>query len=1058
MSIARSVFRNGRGVLLTALFFSLLGGLAITQMPAAILPDFPYPRLAVIVDAGDLAIQDVVIRITRPLEQAASGVPGAKLVRSHTSRGSVEMNIDFEWGTDMFQAYSRLNGMIAGVREQLPPAAHVQVEWIQPSAFPIMGIALTSDRASPRELRDAAQLTIAPYLARLPGIYRANVSGGQVREYQVLVDPRALVEANLTMAQVDKALAASNFIRSVGRFNREAQSYLVLVDAQVPRADVLEQTVVDTRGGRPILLRDVARVREGDQELTHLVVAGYRAPDGKPVTREAVQIDIMKQPGASTAQVSDEVMASLRQLQEQLPPGSKAYVFYDEADLLRESQGSLWESILMGGLLAMLVLLLALRSWRSMGIVLLCLPITTLLAFGCLKWMGQTLNLMTLGGLAVGLGLIIDDVVVTLENIYRHLEMGKSPKQAALDGATEIQKPMIGSTLTTVAVFLPLAFLGEIIGGLFSPLSLTLTILLVASVLLAVTLVPLVCAMFLRPIRRGEVAPAGNHSLVPSPRPAVPPAAGPSHVPPRRPRGAAHAYETLIRGAMSAPWAVVTAAALLAICGAAAFRALPTGLIPEMDEGAFVLDYQLAAGSPLEETDRACRVMEEEIMNTPEVAGFCRRSGLELGFFATDPNRGDNMVRLKPLRERHRSLTQVREEIEDHLKEKLPGVSFETFPPIVDRVGDIAGEPSPIEVKIFGDDPEQLSKIAEQVEKILADVPGVGKGAHELTPSGPELTVRVDPYRAGLLGLTPDDVASSLELGMFGRVETYALKGDRLIAIRATYPKDERRTEAQIRRLPVYARNGKVVALEEVASITESPGIAAVVRENQKQVLPVKAVIDVTKTDLGTANRQVQRRIKEQIHLPEGFSIQYGGLYYTQQSSFRNLLSVLLLGALLVYIVTLFQYNRYAEPTCLVIAGAFALVGVAAALLVTKSPFNVSSFTGAIMIFGMVMTNGIVLMDTIRNQEAGGLPLEEAIVRAGQLRLRPVLMTASIALLTLLPLAFGVGSGSEMQQPLAIAVIGGLVVSPLFTLILAPTLLYIARRGRTTLPDPDPAL
>jgi CzcA family heavy metal efflux pump len=1039
VNLARFSFRNSRGILLTALFISLLGGLAASQMPAAILPDFPYPRLAIIVHAGDLAIQDVLLRVTRPLETAAGGVPGAKLVHSETSRGAAEMSIDFDWGTNMFEAYTRLNAFVSAARATLPPGVEVQVEWINPSIFPVMGISLTSDQVPMRELRDQAQLTVAPYLSRLQGVYRAHVLGGEVREYQVLVDPQALAEQNLSMEAVNKALAGSNFVRSVGRFTRQSQSYLVLVDAQEPRPDALLDTVIEARGPRVVRIRDVATVREGDEELTGIVVAGYRDSAGRPVTREAVQIDVMKQPGASTAQVSDEVKQALGQLRPQLPAGTAIHLFYDEADLLRESQGSLRDSILAGGLLAMLVLLVALRSWRSMAIVLLCLPITVLLAFLCLKQLGETLNLMTLGGLAVGLGLIIDDVVVTLENIYRHLEMGKTPRQAALDGAAEIQKPMIGSTLTTVAVFLPLVFLSEIIGGLFSPLSVTLVILLLGSVLLAVTFVPLVCALFLRqlPKRMGEWENGGVGEAVRRSHSPTPPL---SHSPP-----AARAYAWLMRGALAAPWAVVAGAALLAVCGAAAFRSLPTGLMPDMDEGAFVMDYLAPAGTPLELTDRDCRVMEQEVMATPEVDGFCRRTGMELGFFTTDANRGDILVRLKPRSQRKRSMTEVMHDVEDRCKEALPKVEFEVFPPIIDRVGDIAGEPSPIEVKIYGEDPEELVRLAGQVEEIVQKVPGAGKGAHEVKPGGPELVVRVDPEKAGLLGLSPQDVAEKLELGMFGRVENYAPRGDRLIGVRAFYPKDARRTEEQIRRLPVYAKDGRVVTLGEIAEVREDPGIFAVVRENQKQVLPVKAVIDPAKTDLGTANREVQARIRQEVHLPPGYSIQYGGLYYTQQASFRNLLAVLILGVFLVFIVTVYQYDRFAEPASLVIAGLFALVGVGFGLLLTHTPFNVASFTGAIMIFGMVMTNGIVLMDTIRRQEAEGHPLSEAILRAGALRLRPVTMTATIAVLTLLPLAFGIGSGAEMQQPLAIAVIGGLVTSPLFTLVLAPTLLYLAR-------------
>lgn len=1023
MNLARFSLANFRGLLLTVVFISLLGALATTQMPAALLPDFPYPRLAVVVHAGDLAIQDVVIRVTRQLESAAAAVPGAKRVVSHTSRGAVELSVDFDWGTDMFQAYSRFNAMVTASRSQMPPGVEVQVEWVTPSQFPIAGIDLTSERVSLRDLRDEAQLTLAPTLSRLKGVYRAVVSGGHVREFQVLVNSQALLEQNLSMEQVQLALNKSNLIRSVGRYDQQAQSYLVLVDATVLRAAAILDNVIDVRGARVLRIRDVATVREGDEEEQHTVVAGYRGADGRPMMREAVQIEILKQPGASTAEVSREVRAALADLKEGLSPGTLVNTWYDEAELLHESQASLKDSILTGGVLAMLVLLLVLRSWRGMLVVLLSLPVTVLLAFGCLKLLGESLNLMTLGGLAVGLGLIIDDVVVTLENVHRHLELGKAPLQAAIDGAAEIQKPMIGSTLSAVAVFLPLAFLGDIVGALFAPLSVTLVILLAGSMLLAVTFVPILCALLLKPVRRQATQDTTT------------------------PNTLQRGYEGLIRGALAAPWMIIAGAALFAICGAAAQRGLSSGLMPEMDEGAFVLDYRAPAGTPLNETDRACRVMEQELMAMPEVAGFCRRTGLEMGFFATSPDTGDTMVRLNPRSQRRRTMTELMEAAVARCQERLPSYRFEAFPPLADRVQDIAGEPSPVEVKIFGEEPAQLVRIAEQVETVLKSVGGVTEGAHEVTPGGPELTVRVDPEKAGLLGLSPEDVANTLELSMFGRVESYASRGDRLIGLRAYFPKEERRTEEQVRRLPLLSRGGRIVRLEDVAEVKSVPGILDVVRENQRPMLPVTATI--TGRDLGSTNEEVMRRVRAEVKLPPGYTIQFGGVYFTQQEAFRNLFWVFLLGAMLVYLVTLFQYNGFAEPTVLVATGACAVVSVALALFATRTPLNVASLTGAIMIFGMVMTNGIVLMDTIRHHRRNGLELEEAIVAAGHQRLRPVLLTAAIALLTLIPLALGIGSGAEMQKPLAIAVIGGLLTSPLFTLVFAPTLLYVMQRRQS---------
>ncbi len=1034
MSLVRLAFRHASGLLLSVLFVCLLGVVALRGMPAAILPDFPYPRLVVIGRAGDLAIQDMIARVTRPLEAAAGGVPGATTVRSRTSRGAVELSIDFNWGSDMFEALTRLNGVVAAARSSLPAAVELQVEWVNPSSFPVIGYSLTSTSHSPRELRELAALTLAPALNRLPGVYRVLVQGGQVREYQVLLDPRALAAAGLRPEQVAAALAATNQLQAVGRLTRHGQSTLVLASAQIERPEQIGDVVVvdapraaqgasPTAARPPVRIRDIARVREGNAEEQQVVTA-----DG----HEAVLLNLLKQPGASTADVSRAVATALRDLRSALPTDVTVRAFYDEADLLRESMGSLQDSILIGAALAMLVLLGFLRSWRSAVVVLLCLPTTVLIALLCLRLAHQTLNLMTLGGLAVGLGLIIDDVVVTLENIYRHLEMGKSPRQAALDGTTEIQKPMVGSTITTVAVFLPLAFLGGITGAFFAPLTLTLTILLLVSVLLAVVVVPIIAAGLLRGHRRDEAVSERG--------------AGEEGAP---------LYARVVRWCLAHPAVVVGVVVGGAIGGAFIFRTLPTGFMPEMDEGAFVLDYLAPQGTSLEATDRQVRIIESELRVTPEIAAYARRTGLEMGFFATDPNRGDISVKLKPRSERRRSMAEVMEDVHHRCEARLPGMTIELVAPLADRVADIAGEPSPIEVKFFGDDPAVLSRLGEQASDIISHVRGTMESIHQVTRSGPELLVRIDPARAGRLGLTPEDVIQTLDTDMFGRASTVARRGERAIPIRVLLPPGERRSVAQVSGLPLLSAAGSV-PLAAVADLSEGAGSEEMVRENQKPV--VAATAGLEGRDLGSANAEVRRRIAREVRLPPGYTVQYGGLYQTQQESFRSLLMVLLLGAFLVFIAMVFQYGRFIEPTALLLTGGMALAGVVAALRVTGTPFNASSFTGAIMIFGMVLTNGIVLMDVIREQVRalqGGAEtrdasarvtrpeLAEAIVRAGTLRLRPVLMTAAIAVLTLLPLALGVGSGAEMQRPLAIAVIGGLVVSPVFTLLVAPTLLLL---------------
>jgi Cu/Ag efflux pump CusA len=484
----------------------------------------------------------------------------------------------------------------------------------------------------------------------------------------------------------------------------------------------------------------------------------------------------------------------------------------------------------------------------------------------------------------------------------------------------------------------------------------------------------------------------------------------------------------------------------LSLVAAALVPTLPTGLMPDMDEGAFVMDFMAPGGTPLQTTDQQVRIIEQELRATPEVAAYSRRTGLEMGFFTTEPNRGDLMVKLKSHAQRKRSMRDVMEDVEKRCAARLPGMTLETMAPIADRVADIAGEPTPIQIKIFGDDPAVLKRLGDQVNEVVASIRGTSESVHGANLTGPELSIRVDPRRAGMLGLTPQDVAAALEAEIEGREDTSVVIGERVIGVRVMYPRRFRRTLEELRQLKLLSKDHRQVPLSAIADFKEVPGVYEVLRENQKPVSVVSAAL--TGRDVGSANREAQQKIAEKVPLPPGYTVQFGGLYATQQASFAGLLGVLLLGMFLVYLVTLFQYNRFGEPTALVLAALFALVGVVAALKLTGTLLNASSLTGAIMIFGMVLTNGIVLMDTIQARTAEGLPLAEAIIAAGQQRLRPVFMTASIAVLALLPLAFGIGSGAEMQQPLAVAVIGGLVVSPFFALLLAPLLLYVLRRGR----------
>lgn len=1013
MSVGRFALTHSRGVLAIALLLAALGLQTLWHVPLAILPDFPYPRIAVIADAGDVAIETMVQRVTRPLESAAAVVPGVTRVRSRTARGSVEMSVDFDWNEDMFQALTYLRGSIDSIRDDLPSGVSLVVERQDPSSFPVIGYSLTSPTVDQATLRELADLQVAPTLSRLRGVYRVLVQGGDVREFTVAARPEALAAAGVSIADVTAAIEDTNQVSSVGRFDKDHMKYLVVGTAEMRGVDDVRSAVVATKGDVPIRVRDVADVFESSEERITAVTA-----NGQP----AVLVSVLKQPGASVVAVSDELKEAFGDLAHSLPAGIEIRPFYDESDLVREAIGSVRDAVILGAVLAAMVLVAFLGSGRASAAVLLTLPITVLITLLLLRVLGETLNLMTLGGLAVGLGLIIDDVVVTVENIHRHVQEGKGSRQAAVDGTSEITRPMIGSSLTTICVFLPLLAVGGITGAFFAPLALTLTVMLLASMVLAITVAPALCARLLR-VEEGHDAASGRmYWLV---------------------RLVRRGYAPLLRLVLRHRWETVGVSVLLALATVAIYRSLPTGFMPEMDEGAFILDYWTPDGTSLAETDRQLRVVEEILMSQPEIEAYSRRTGLELGFFATEQNTGDFAVKLKPRSQRQRGIQEVIEDTRARVSKALPGLLTEFVLIIQDRVADMAGVPEPIEVKVFGSDPARLQELAPRVSEVVGEVPGVVDVSPGVTRSGPELIVRIDPARAGRAGLRASDVLDQLSTSMFGQGGTFVRRGEQSIPIRVTYPPSLRRTEEQVRRIELVSPTGKLVPLTAIADVSEGTGSAEQEREDQKPLIAVTASLEGV--DLGTGVRRVQQAVAENIVLPPGYSVHYGGLFETQQQSFRRLLLVFLFGMALVFVVAVCQYEAFAEPMALFLAAAFSEVGVVLALRLTHTPFNASSFTGAIMVFGMVLTNGIVLMDYIRQRTRLGMPLAEAAAEAGRIRVRPVLMTSTIAILALLPLALGIGAGAEMQKPLAIAVIGGLMVSPFFALLLAPALLTVFR-------------
>ncbi|AIE86224.1 efflux RND transporter permease subunit [Fimbriimonas ginsengisoli] len=1007
MSLSDWAARSIKPILFTVIVLCLMGIFAYRTFPVSILPDVSFPRVVVIASAGERPVQMVEAAITRPLEEALATVPNVHRIRSRTKRGSTEISIDFNWGADILVAEQLVNAKVNEVRPELPADARTETERMNPTIFPVLGLTLDSKGLSPTELYNLATYSVRPRLARVEGVARVVVQGGLAPEVLVEVDPARLRSARLSIVDVTQALTQSNLVAAVGRVDHQFQQFQVLVDGQAVDTEALSRIVVAQRNGAPIELRQIATVRNtAEDRLTVVSANGH----------ESVLINIIRQPTANSVAMADAVKAEMLQLRSSLPPGVKLGIFYDQSILVNDAIQSVGEAVLIGAVLAVVVLLLFLRDLRATLVTAAIIPMTVLVTFLLMRASGLTLNLMTLGALAVGIGLVIDDAIVVVENVFRHLPSEPDLRSAVRAASGEIAKPMISSTLTTVVVFLPLALLEGVAGAFFAALAITLTLALLVSLVLALTVSPSLCAGFLRT--------TSNHGQT------------------RLYGRVLNGYEKLLRWGVRHRWLVPVAGVGLLAATFFIAKLLGSGFMPEMDEGAFVLDYLTPPGTSLAESDRLLRKVDQILLNTPEVATFSRRTGTELGFAITEPNRGDYAVMLKP--HRSRSIDQVIEEVRGQVESGVPGLEVEFIQVLQDLIGDLAGEPAPIDVKLFGENQQELERLGQDLAERLGNVKGLADLKSGVVEAGPDLSLRVDPAKAGRLGLTAQTVSEQAEAALLGTVATQMLRGDRQVPVRVRYPSAIRLDLDAVSNVPITTPGGATVPLGSLGVLEKRLGSTESAREDQRRVVDVTGRLD--NVDLGTAIAGV-RKVLADKPLPPGVSVVLGGQYQSQTQSFQNLAEVLALAILLVYAVMLFQFGSFRAPTVILLVMPLGLFGAVLALWATKTPLNVSSFMGAIMLVGIVVKNGILLLDRAQEAERAGMSTVEAVVDAGRQRLRPILMTSLTAILGLFPLALGLGAGAEMQKPLAVTVIGGLTFSTLVTLVLGP-LLYATFAGK----------
>ncbi len=1038
------VARHSRPVIFLILTLALLGGYLAFTIPVSVFPSTNFPRVLIAVDNGVMPIDQMMVTVTRPIEEAVNSVPGLLTVRSITSRGSAEVDLYFRWDLDMFQTLQYVNAALSRVQPELPPSAKVEAHRMTFASFPIVGYSLTSATVPQTRLWEMATYEMKPRLNRLDGVATVIVQGGQEPEFQITPDPAKLLTTSVTVTDILEAVRRTNLVDSPGLLERNHQLFLGLVNGQVQTPEEIANTVVkNTPAGIPVRIRDVATVEPSVKPVYTVVTA-----NGKP----AVLLNINRQPDGNTVQVADEVHAEIERIRKTLPPGVDIQPFYDQSIIVGESIKSVRDAILLGLILASIILVVFLRDWGTSLVAGLVIPVTVLVTFIALRLMGQTFNLMTLGGLAAAVGLVIDDAIVVVENIVLHRDAGQGRLEAIESALREITVPLIGSTITPVVVFIPLIAITGVTGVFFRALAVTMSVSLLTSLALALTWTPNLSLYFIRGRHDREKGESSGGAQATNPEGAASPASpeNQSEIDNVQRLLAAedahlsgfflrvvHFYERWLRRALERPRMLVLFSLGLIAVSYICYHFSGSDLLPTMDEGGFVLDYIMPAGSSLAETNRVIGHVEQILRETPEVESTSRRTGLQLGLAAvTEANTGDVLVKLKSKRDR--DVEEVMADVRGKIRQQEPALDLDFIQVLQDMIGDLTSAPEPIQIKLFSQDPKQLEEWAPKVAQAIQKINGVVDVLNgiENTISGPAATFQVDPSVAARAGFTAEEIAVDASAILEGEpAPTPVVTNGRAYTLRVRFPATNRASLEAMRDTLLISSSGHTATLGALATVVETPGQTEIRRENLQRQVAVTARLEGT--NLGSGMAAVQTTVSG-LHLPSSIRVEYGGTYQEQQRSFHDLVIVLILAILLLFIVLLFEFGTFAAPVAILSSALLSTSGVFIALLITGTTFNISSFMGMIMVIGIVAKNGILLLDADQKMRRLGLNPEDAMLQAGRRRLRPIVMTALATVAGMLPLAFALGAGSQMLQPLAIAVIGGVLISMVLSLIITP--------------------
>jgi len=983
----------------------ILGGIfSMLIIKTGLFPDITFPKIKIIAENGEQPVDKMMVTVTIPLENAIKRVEELKMIRNTTSRGSCEISAFLDWGADVDLGKQRIEAQINAIKQNLPPDVEITIEKMNPSILPVMGFSLEGEGKSQIELRQLAEFTIKPILSRIEGISEVAVIGGKVKEYHIILDPMRLSNLRLTPATITEVLSQSNFISSNGYSIDYNRMYLTLTDAAIDEKSELENTIIVNSPKSSVRLKDVAQIEIAERREYIKINA-----NGKDVPL----IAILKQPKANLLDVTNAVKAQLREVNDVLPKGVTLRPFYNQADFVSDAIRSLSDVLWIGLILAIIVTILFLRSLKACSVILVTLPVTLGLTLVMLHALGYTFNIMTIGAIAAAIGLIIDDAIVVVEQIHRtHEEHPDENSYHLVARAIHFLLPaMVGSSLSTIVIFLPFVLMGGVAGAYFKVMTDTMIISLVCSFFVTWVGLPVVYILFSREEHsiREESKQLKQRNWV---------------------------YFFIKRPVISGMFIL-----LLIMLSTILLPRLPSGFLPEMDEGSIVLDYLSPPGSSLEATDNMLKIVDQILQDTPEVETFSRRIGTELGFFITEANSGDFLIQLK--KNRRKTTEEVADDIRVRVEALLPGLQVDFGQLIGDMLGDLMATVQPIEVKIFGDDHKKIRAIADSVATIVRNVRGTADVYNGILIAGP--IIKFEPKIANLAQyeLTPSDFQFQMQTMLDGTVVGSILEKNQLVDIRM-FEGNRKNSINKLKHGFIALKDGRLKPIDEFADLVVNEGVSQIDRENLKPMVAVTARLN--NRDLGSTLKDVQKQIESKIILPPGYQIVYGGAYAEQQQAFKALLSILISAVLLVFTVILFLFQDMKVSLAIIFIAVLGISGSLIALFLTGTPLNVGSYTGVIMIVGIIGENAIFTYLQYREARKNNRNIDESLVYSISTRLRPKLMTALGAIAALFPLALGIGTGAQMHQPLAIAIIGGMIIALPLLLIVLPSMLRVVEK------------